>query len=122
MPQGRVRLRAPVYFCRHGETDWNAERRYQGHSDIPLNDLGRAQAAANGRALRALLGEGAPLIAIASPLSRAAETMEIMRETMGLPRRRYRLDDRLIEIDLGRWNGRTHAEIRGDEPDAGALR
>lgn len=122
MPNGRVRLRAPVYFCRHGETDWNVERRYQGRSDIPLNDKGRAQAAANGAALRAALGAGAPLVAIASPLSRAAETMEIMREAMGLPRRRYRIDDRLIEIDLGDWNGRTHDEISRDHPAEAALR
>jgi probable phosphoglycerate mutase len=120
MPGGRVRLKRPVYFIRHGETDWNVERRYQGHSDIPLNMTGREQAARNGRALRdALAASGAGPSRIAffsSPLSRATETLEIMRETMGLSRKRYALDDRLIEIDLGEWNGRTYDEIAAVDP------
>jgi probable phosphoglycerate mutase len=117
MPGGRVRLRAPVFFARHGETDWNAERRFQGLSDIPLNDKGRAQARANGAALAARLEDPSHLVCFSSPLSRATETLEIMREAFGAPAKRYRIDDRLIEIDLGRWNGRTYDEIARDEPD-----
>lgn len=116
MPGGRVRLNRPVYFIRHGETDWNVQRRYQGHSDTPLNDKGRAQAARNGEVLKAALAGAARIAFFSSPLSRATETLEIMRETMGLARKRYALDDRLIEIDLGAWNGRTYDEIASEDP------
>jgi len=116
MPGGRVRLAREVFFLRHGETDWNVERRYQGHSDTPLNERGRAQAARNGEALKALLADPARVAFFSSPLVRATQTLEIAREAMGLSRRRYAIDDRLIEIDLGEWNGRTHDEIAAEDP------
>ena len=127
MPGGRVRLGAPVWFIRHGRTDWNAERRFQGHADIPLNDDGRAQAARNGLALaRAIgareIGTGSGVVFVTSPLSRARETLEIMRGALRLPARRYAVDDRLIEIDLGDWNGKTPAEIEAESPGAFAAR
>lgn len=120
LPGGRVRLKHAVWFVRHGETDWNAERRYQGHADIPLNDKGRAQAARNGAALKDLAAARAAFIS--SPLIRATETLEILREAMGLPRKRYALDDRLIEIDLGSWNGKTYDEIAAEDPGVHARR
>jgi probable phosphoglycerate mutase len=116
MPGGRVKLRHDIYFIRHGETDWNVERRYQGHSDTPLNDKGRAQAARNGRALKPFIDDARGVAFFTSPLLRATETLEIMREELGLARRRYALDDRLIEIDLGHWNGRTYDEIAEESP------
>lgn len=116
MPGGRVRLRHDVYFVRHGETDWNVERRYQGHSDTPLNDKGRAQAARNGATLKSVLMRIKDARYFSSPLVRATETLEIMREAMELPRRRYAIDDRLIEIDLGAWNGLTYDEIAAEDP------
>ena len=75
------------YFARHGETDWNRERRYQGSRDIPLNATGRRQADANGYLLRELLREEgvdpASLNWFASPLSRASETMDLRGPTTG---------------------------------------
>ncbi|MEO0879980.1 MAG: histidine phosphatase family protein [Pseudomonadota bacterium] len=118
LPGGQIRLAGPVYFVRHGQTDWNAARKFQGHADIPLNDTGRHQAARNGLALREALGRAAPLFCVASPLSRATETLEIIRKTLDLPARRYMLDDRLIEIDLGAWNGKTPDEINTETPGA----
>ncbi len=118
LPGGRVRLPFPVYFVRHGQTDWNAERRFQGHADTPLNDRGRGQAARNGDALAAEIGDPERLAYFASPLSRACETLAIIRERLGLAGRRFMIDDRLIEIDLGDWNGKTPAEIEAEHPGA----
>lgn len=116
MPGGRVRLRRRVWFLRHGQTDWNAERRYQGHADIALNETGRAQAARNGAALKDLIAEPGRVAFISSPLIRATGTLEIARAAMGLPAKRYAIDDRLIEIDLGHWNGKTHDEVAAEDP------
>lgn len=116
MPGGRVRLRHAVWFIRHGQTDWNAERRYQGHADIPLNETGRTQAARNGETLKGAIGEARGIAFIASPLIRAIETLEIVRAAMALPAKRYAIDDRLIEIDLGAWNGKTHDEVAAEDP------
>src|SRR5262249_13807186 len=69
-----------IYFVRHGETDWNAAKRYQGRRDIPLNATGLAQGRRNGQVLAELIGSrAASLDYVASPLMRARETMEIMR-------------------------------------------
>src|SRR5215467_3399580 len=81
--------RRKLYFVRHGETDWNAERRLQGQRDIPLNALGRKQAARCGELLLELFaGAGAAAQHFgftSSPLSRARETMEILRGRLGVP-------------------------------------
>ena len=81
------------YFVRHGETDWNAERRLQGQLDIALNDIGRRQSAQCGSTLRGLIAARrkapADFAFISSPLSRACETMEILRSGLDLPRDGY---------------------------------
>lgn len=69
-----------LYLVRHGETDWNAERRIQGSTDIPLNDTGRHQAAATA----ALLERRRFDAVLASPLSRALETGTIIADHLGL--------------------------------------
>src|SRR5207244_1461401 len=65
---------ARLYLVRHGETDWNRERRFQGTSDIPLNELGRAQS----RALAQRLTDARLDAVYTSPLSRAVETARIV--------------------------------------------
>ena len=104
---------APIlYLCRHGQTDWNAEGRLQGQEDIPLNALGREQARRNGEHLLEVLGGGAPgFDFLASPLSRASETMAIMRGALGLEPRDFATDRRLTELHFGDWQGHTLAEI-----------
>jgi len=116
MPGGRVKLRWPLYFIRHGQTDWNAERRFQGHAEIPINETGRKQASRNGDALASEIDNPDNMFFAASPLIRTRQTMEIIRKRLSLPSRRYMLDDRLIEIDLGDWNGRTPDEVNTDDP------
>jgi broad specificity phosphatase PhoE len=111
-----------LYFVRHGETDWNRERRLQGQHDIPLNPLGRSQAQRCGVLLRDLLTKGGRSITdydyVSSPLGRARETMELMRGTMGLEPGLYRTDARLMEMSFGRWEGFTYAELQVREAAA----
>lgn len=100
-----------IYFFRHGQTDWNAEQRFQGQRDIPLNETGRTQAAANGRTLASLLDDPLEFDFVSSPLSRTRQTMEIVRAELGLPQADYKLEPRIIEIDFGDWEGQTIAEL-----------
>jgi len=114
------------YFVRHGETAWNAERRLQGQLDIPLNELGRRQSAQCGATLHKLLAARGRTPAdfnfISSPLSRARETMEIMRGGIGLPRAGYAVDPRLAELSFGRWEGLTYKEVRALDRSVLAVR
>ena len=115
-----------LYFVRHGETDWNRERRLQGQHDIPLNALGRVQASRCGELLRGLLERnGRPTAEydyVSSPLGRARETMDLMRAAMGLDPEAYRTDARLMEMSFGRWEGFTFAELQAREAPALAER
>lgn len=101
-----------VYFVRHGQTDWNAEERFQGQRDIPINETGRQQASRNGAVLSDLLQQPADFDFVASPLSRTRETMEIIRSELGLEREGYRTDARLLELNYGDWEGITLAEMQ----------
>jgi probable phosphoglycerate mutase len=125
MSRGSAMLQPGVtlYFVRHGETDWNAAKRYQGRRDIPLNATGRVQARRNGRALADLLGSGAAALDhVASPLVRARETMEIMRAELGLEPTGYRTDERLAEIGYGHWEGLLWTELPATDPEGFAAR
>lgn len=106
-----------LYLCRHGQTDWNAERRLQGQSDIPLNSYGQGQARRNGRYLRNVLGaSGFEFDFLSSPMQRAADTMRIIRREMGLDPEAFATDERLREIHFGDWQGHTLAELAASEP------
>jgi probable phosphoglycerate mutase len=98
-------------LVRHGETDWNRERRIQGSTDIPLNDTGREQARATG----ALLASRRWTALVASPLSRAAETARVIGVHVGLAE--PELEPRLVERDYGQAEGLTGAEIDVKFPD-----
>ena len=105
-----------IFLVRHGETDWNLAGRLQGSHDIPLNDLGREQAAETARVVERLSGGAAPLDYVASPLMRASQTMAIMRAELGLPPDQFRRDPRLKELLFGRWEGSTWPELRRRDP------
>jgi 2,3-bisphosphoglycerate-dependent phosphoglycerate mutase len=95
-----------LLLVRHGETDWNAEGRLQGHTDRPLNEHGRRQA----RELAArLAGEQVDAI-YASDLVRARETAEILGAQLGLP---VAVDPDLREKNWGNWEGLTGDERAG---------
>jgi broad specificity phosphatase PhoE len=109
-----------IFYIRHGETQWNAEGRLQGTRDIPINDLGRKQAAAAGGILADLFARDGrsekSLAFVASPLGRARSTMELVRGTLKLPPGDYAIDDRLREIGYGKWEGSTLAEMQASDP------
>jgi broad specificity phosphatase PhoE len=103
-----------LLLVRHGETEWNLQRRYQGRSDSPLTERGVAQAHAIGRLLETL-PETAGAGIIASPLGRARRTAALIREHLPAGTE-LRFDDRLRELSLGSWDGLTYQEIATRAP------
>src|SRR5438034_11161678 len=102
-----------LLLARHGETDWNRDRRWQGHADPPLNDSGREQA----RALARELAADPPSAVYTSDLSRSHETAAIVAAELGLP---VTADARLREVDVGEWSGLLWSEIAERYPDGAA--
>jgi probable phosphoglycerate mutase len=100
-----------IFLIRHGETAWNAERRLQGHLDIPLNKEGERQAAA---LAQALAGETVDMI-ISSDLSRAASTARAVAEIHGLP---LHTDASLRERCFGAFEGLLYDELEAHFPQA----
>jgi probable phosphoglycerate mutase len=102
---------ARLLLVRHGESEWHAENRYAGVSDVPLTARGLRQAAA--------LGEWAavrrPAAVVCSPLSRARLTAEPAARVLGVA---ARIVPGLREVDFGRAEGRTIAELRAERPEA----
>ncbi len=103
-----------IFLVRHGETEWNRARRYQGWSDSPLTPEGCAQAEAIGRRL-GTLPEAAGAAIVASPLGRARRTAEIIAQSLGR-RAPIRFDDRLREISIGSWDGLDRRDIVARAP------
>ena len=103
-----------ILLVRHGETEWNLARRYQGWRDSPLTARGIVQAEAIGRYLCAH-PDAAGATIVASPIGRARHTAEIIRECLGgaLP---LNFDERLREISLGSWDGLYRDEIEALAP------
>lgn len=107
-------LRA-VYLVRHGETDWNASGRWQGHTDVALNANGRAQALRVAEALRELAVAGV----VASDLARAHETGRIVAEELTVPL--VYVDEALRERSFGCFEGLTRSECELRYAEAWAL-
>jgi broad specificity phosphatase PhoE len=100
-----------ILLVRHGETDWNQQRRVQGHSDTPLNETGIAQA----RALIERLADEPVEAVYSSDLARALDTARGVAEERGLPVHQVR---ELREKDFGTWEGLTDTEIFERFPQA----
>jgi probable phosphoglycerate mutase len=93
------------YFLRHGQTDWNLAGRFQGHTDIPLNEVGLAQA----RDAAKVLARCRIDLVAASPLIRARKTAEIVAERLGTP---LLFDDELKERHFGRFEGLVVNDVK----------
>jgi probable phosphoglycerate mutase len=96
--------RRRIVFWRHGRTAWNLENRFQGATDVPLDEVGLAQAQAAAPALARL----APAAIVASDLSRALMTAQVLGDAVGLP---VAADRGLRETDGGAWQGLTREQI-----------
>jgi probable phosphoglycerate mutase len=99
-----------IVILRHGRTAWNAERRYQGQADPPLDEVGRAQAIE----AAALVAAMQPDLLVSSDLIRARDTAAKVASLTGLE---LRCDPRLRERHLGHWQGLTRDEVETRYPD-----
>lgn len=101
-----------MILARHAETVFNAAARMQGHmAHTPLTRTGIAQAEAMGAALRSVLGEAPDLDLWVSPSGRTQQTAAIIGEHLGLSFFHWQQDPRLLEIDVGDWEGRWYQDI-----------
>ena len=106
-----------IYLCRHGQTEWNRERRLQGQAEADLTPLGRLQAAAMADLLHDLIARDPPADwrIVASPLRRARDTAQAIANGLG---REVEFDDRLMELTVGEWEGRLYADVHRENPEA----
>lgn len=99
-----------IWLARHGRTAYNLERRFQGQTAVPLDEVGRAQAAE-----LAANAQGHGFVSLwCSPLQRARETAEVVGEALGLEPRE---DARLMETDTGDWTDRLFADVEREQPE-----
>jgi len=102
-----------VILLRHGRTTWNAGARFQGQTDVPLDDVGLGQAQRTATALYEQL-VGTPVRIVSSDLSRAAQTARALAGRLHVE---VELDERLREMSYGRWEGHTRDEIQAAWPE-----
>lgn len=97
-----------IIFSRHGQTAHNRDGLLLGRHDAPLTEYGTAQAAAMAEALTSMT----PTEVFSSPLRRAVATASVVADALGLD---VRVDERLVELDYGDWDGRSHDEISAED-------
>lgn len=100
-----------IYFVRHGETDWNKERKIQGQVDIPLNEFGRHLARETAKGLRDVPFD----VCFTSPLGRARETAQIILQGRDVP---ILEDKRILEMNFGVLEGKCCSKEGWDVPDS----
>lgn len=100
-----------IYFVRHGETDWNKERKIQGQVDIPLNEFGRHLARETAKGLRDVPFD----VCFTSPLGRARETAQIILQGRDV---RILEDKRILEMNFGVLEGKCCSKEGWDVPDS----
>ncbi|MEE8381920.1 MAG: histidine phosphatase family protein [Thermodesulfobacteriota bacterium] len=101
--KGKIMVK--VILIRHGETNWNTKQIFRGRKDIPLNEVGLAQAKAVGISLKDIQIDAV----YSSPLGRALETANALSESRSLE---IELDEGFIDIDFGKWQGTSHEEVQ----------
>ena len=99
-----------LYFVRHGETEWNREKRIQGRLDSNLTETGIRDAYLLSEKLKSVPFKEV----ISSPSKRTVHTASILKNHRSIP---FRTDERLMEINLGPWQGKTIEEIEKEDPE-----
>jgi probable phosphoglycerate mutase len=107
-----TRVRPPIYFVRHGETDWNVQGLIQGWTDTPLNETGHVQARAVARAISGLPDLSADVHFVVSPLTRARQTMGHIAEAVGLGPQQVAIEPAVTELGFGVWEGKPFWELK----------
>ena len=103
-----------LVVVRHGRTAWNAQGRFQGWADVPLDEEGRRQSERVATSVADLLdSRSRPVLVVSSDLCRAAATARAVAGGLGVA---ARIDRDLREVDVGRWEGLTHDEARERHP------
>lgn len=105
-----------IYLVRHGQTEWNVERRMQGRRESPLTRLGERQAGAMAKLLTGLVAADSPgsWRLVSSPLGRARQTADVIAASLGVT---VEIDERLAEIAFGEWEGRLREEVAPQHPE-----
>lgn len=108
--------RRPARFLllRHGQTQMSVDGQYSGLSDPELTDMGQWQAE---QAARFLASRGGIAAIVSSPLQRAKQTALTAASALGMDEEAVEVDERLIEMDFGHWEGRRFSEVRDDHPE-----
>ena len=101
----------PIYYLRHGETDWNKARRIQGQVDIPLNDTGLGQARRMATKLNEVIDSLDDFQLMASPMTRTRQTMQAVLDVYGASETDVVFDDRLKELNFGLFEGKQWADV-----------
>lgn len=114
-----------ILLIRHGQTDWNINRRFMGYQDIPLNAAGLQQAAALAQRLARLLEDDPPLAIYSSDLSRAWQTAQAVQQALLAVRPGGPLplvaEPRLREMNFGQWEGCTYEELQASHSESLAV-
>ncbi len=106
------KARPPIYFVRHGETDWNVQGLIQGWTDTPLNEKGHAQARAVAQALKAIPDMSPDFAFVVSPLQRARQTMGYIADALSLAPRHVAVAPAVRELGFGVWEGKPFWELK----------
>ena len=104
--------RPPIYFVRHGETDWNVQGLIQGWTDISLNDKGHFQAKAVAAALKNIPEFSPDFAFVVSPLMRARQTMGYIAEALELEPAQIAIEPNVTELGFGVWEGKPFWELK----------
>ena len=102
----------PIYFVRHGETDWNVQGLIQGWTDTPLNEKGHRQARSVASALANVRDFAPDFDFVVSPMLRARQTMGYIAEALGLEPQQIAIEPAVKELGFGVWEGKPFWELK----------